>query len=414
MFNNSLLSDVKFVTTGSHNSATEIPAHRFVLSIGSPVFLAMFNGSMAESTLDVIVLPDCEYDALLELFRYMYSDEIIFSRNNVLQVLYLAEKYLIPSLVSKCYEYLRQIVEGSNVFCVLNHVLRCHQQDRLLIDRCWEIIDEQTQVAIQSDEFFTIERSLLEKLVQRDSLTVKEIELFRAVDKWALQQCERLGLVTNGATKRKLIGEGILSAIRFPVMGEEEFASVILASEVLVPHEVYDLVRHFFSTSSTPPRGFLTIKRTGGLKHCQRFGSVVKFGWRAYGADHEKEHALCLSVDEAIKMQGVRIFSCNSEQHVVTLMVKDVSTNTLLAKKTGTFYSQLFQYKSVGFYGISILFDEPVTLEKDTNYLVTSSLSGSSSWRGENALEYVHCSGITFRFNKVTNEQFPEILFTLE
>lgn len=69
MFNNSLLSDVKFVTTGSHNSTTEIPAHRFVLSIGSPVFLAMFNGSMAESTLDVIVLPDCEYDALLELFR---------------------------------------------------------------------------------------------------------------------------------------------------------------------------------------------------------------------------------------------------------------------------------------------------------------------------------------------------------
>ncbi|CAH3150840.1 unnamed protein product [Porites lobata] len=113
-------------------------------------------------------------------------------------------------------------------------------------------------------------------------------------------------------------------------------------------------------------------------------------------------------------MQGVRIFSCNIEQHVVTLMVKDVSTNTLLAKKTGTFYSQLFQYKSVGFYGINVLFGEPVTLEKDTNYLVTSSLSGSCSWRGENALEYVHCSGITFRFNKVTNEQFPEILFTLE
>ena len=31
MFNNSLLSDVKFVTTGCHNSTTEIPAHRFGL-----------------------------------------------------------------------------------------------------------------------------------------------------------------------------------------------------------------------------------------------------------------------------------------------------------------------------------------------------------------------------------------------
>ncbi len=50
-----------------------IPAHKFVLSISSPVFEAMFYGDLAK-TGDSIELPDCEYESLLELFRYMYSD----------------------------------------------------------------------------------------------------------------------------------------------------------------------------------------------------------------------------------------------------------------------------------------------------------------------------------------------------
>ena len=39
-------------------------------------------------------LPDCEYESLLELFRYAYSDEVdlIMSGSNVMGVSYLAKK----------------------------------------------------------------------------------------------------------------------------------------------------------------------------------------------------------------------------------------------------------------------------------------------------------------------------------
>ena len=50
------------------------------------------------------------------------------------------------------------------------------------MDRCWEVIDQQTDKAVKSDGFVTIERSVLEELVERDSLNVKEVELFKAVD----------------------------------------------------------------------------------------------------------------------------------------------------------------------------------------------------------------------------------------
>ena len=88
MLNNHLFSDVKFVvrkSDGESESKKVIPAHKFVLSIGSPVFEAMFYGELAE-TRDSIELPDCEYESLLELFRYMYSDEVNLRGSNVMRV----------------------------------------------------------------------------------------------------------------------------------------------------------------------------------------------------------------------------------------------------------------------------------------------------------------------------------------
>ena len=98
MLSNHLFSDVKFVvrkSDGENESKQKIPAHKFVLSIGSPVFEAMFYGELAE-TRDSIELPDCEHESLLELFRYMYSNEVNLSGSNVMGVLYLAKKYMVP------------------------------------------------------------------------------------------------------------------------------------------------------------------------------------------------------------------------------------------------------------------------------------------------------------------------------
>ena len=121
MFDNDLFTDVKFVvpkTLGESESKQVISAHKLVLSISSPVFEAMFYGELAETT-DSIELPDCEYDSLLELFRYMYSDEANLSGSNVMGVLYLAKKYMVPSLVDKCAEFLENNLDPSNVFSIL-------------------------------------------------------------------------------------------------------------------------------------------------------------------------------------------------------------------------------------------------------------------------------------------------------
>lgn len=63
-----------------------------------------------------IELPHCEYESLLELFRYLYPDELNLIGSNVMEVLHSQNKYMLPSLVDKCTEYLRPILNPSQVF----------------------------------------------------------------------------------------------------------------------------------------------------------------------------------------------------------------------------------------------------------------------------------------------------------
>ena len=58
-----------------------------------------------------------------------------------MQVLYLANKYIVPSLAKKCTEYLRDNLNASNVFFILLHAQKFKNKD--LEDRCWKVIKEQ-------------------------------------------------------------------------------------------------------------------------------------------------------------------------------------------------------------------------------------------------------------------------------
>ena len=248
MLNNDRLSDVKFVATKSESKQV-IPAHKFILAIGSPVFEAMFYGELAE-TIDTIELPDCDYESLLELFRYMYSDEVNLSGSNVMGVLYLAKKYIVPLLADKCAKYLQENLDPSNVFTILPFAQK--YEDKSLEDRCWVVIDEGTDEAVTSDGFEKIERSLLEAIVTRDTLSIKEVALFQAADRWATKQCEKQGLEADGQLKRRILGEEIIKSIRFPIMSAKEFADVVLDTNILHSNEIALLFKFFNSSLSSP------------------------------------------------------------------------------------------------------------------------------------------------------------------
>ena len=416
IFNTELLSDVKFVvpeSSGESESKKVIPAHKFVLAISSPVFYAMFYGQMAE-TKDSIELPDCEYESLLEMFRYVYSDRVNLTGSNVIPVLYLANKYMVPLLVEKCTKYLRHL-RASNVFCILPHAQKFEDKD--LEDRCWEVIEKQTEEAVTSDEFVEVERPLVETVVKREGLNVKEVELFKAVDRWATEQSKRQGITPDGESKRRILGEEVVKAIRFPLMSQHEFASVVIDSRILNKEEIGDMVKHFsdVSTTSLP---FIQVPRiprmdASILHRCQRF-RAFNTGW-GYGM-RKSPDCINFSVNKPIMLHGVQHFGSEGGNYTVSLEVKDTTDGSSLVKQSGSYASEKDKTCS---YGFSVLFDRPVSLVENKEYKIESVITGPKSLYGTDGEASVECQGVVFTFGASpdctsgTNEtlgQFP-VLF---
>ena len=424
MFNNDLFSDVKFVARGPNGESESkqvIPAHKFVLSISSPVFEAMFYGELAETT-DTIELPDCEYDSLLELFRYMYSDEVNLSGSNVMGVLYLSKKYIVPSLADKCAGYLRDNLGPSNVFGVLPQVQK--YEEKKLMDQCWKVIDEQTEEAVKSDGFATIERSLLEGVIERDTLNIEEIELFKAVNLWAIKRCEEQGLSTDGSEKRRILGERIVKGIRFPVMTQHEFAAVVLDCKILTPDEAFSVVKYFNSVPDTLV-GFSEKKRIsqykGFVRRCGRFGSVVHTG-SGYPYAADKSDCLLFEVDKDISLLGVTLCGSKNCDYSVVITIENLADDSRPYFKSGKFSSVCIQSSEVFYYGFNIFFVHPVVIKKGGFYRIDASIAGANSCFGVDGRKSVLCSGVTFSFDdssessngtRVERGQFPEFVFTV-
>ena len=421
IFNNELLSDVKFVvqvSIGESESKKVIPAHKFVLAISSPVFIAMFYGQMAETT-DSVELPDCDYESLLELFRYFYSDEVNLSGSNVMQVLYLAKKYMVPSLAGKCTKYLRDNLKASNVFCILPPAQKFEDKD--LEDRCWEVIEKQTEEAVTSDEFATLERSLVESVVKREGLNVKEVELFKAVDRWATKESERQGLTPDGAAKRRILGEEILKAIRFPLMSQKEFTSVVFDSYILSFQELSDMMKHYNGVLTSP----LPYKQTPRIiiRRCSRFIKFLPAGacgncwdYSRYEADVDR---INFTVNKPIMLHGVQHFGFEGAEYTVSTEVKNTTGDSSLVKQSGSYAS--VKDKTGSYYGFDVQFDRPVCLVENKEYQLVSLIKGPSSWYGKEGQTFVECQGILFTFrtwrgkNNGTSErmgQFPAFLFS--
>ena len=251
--------------------------------------------------------------------------------------------------------------------------------------------------------------------MKREELNVREVELFKAVDRWARDKCKRKRMTANGASKRRIIGEEIVKAIRFPLMLEKEFASVVIDSDILTLKEVGDMMKHYNGvlTSSLPfeqaPRKqFSTL-----FAQCRRFQSLKlpnQGGWNYMSSPD----CLNFSVNKPIMLHGVQHFGSKGGNYTVSTEVKDTTDGSSVVKQSGSYASE--KDKTCSYYGFSVKFDQPVRLVENKKYKLESLIKGPTSWYGKEGQKSVDCQGVVFTFytspgpNNNTSEtggQFP-------
>lgn len=412
LFNNELLSDIQFTVpvTGeseSKKSKHEIFAHKFLLSISSPVFYTMFYGAMPE-TRETVELPDCNYEVLVEFLRYIYCDEITLSESNVSEVLYMSKKYMMPPLADKCWEFLVSNMYPSNVLSVLS-VAEFHEEEKV-VNLCWKMIDGQTEAVLRQP----IERPQLEAMVTRDTLTIEESKLFTAVDKWATSECEKNDLTSDGKSKRTVLGDQIIKAIRFPVMDEYYFTSVVTSSGILSAEEV-SLLQKYFDKTLHGPVGFPEHPRLPHhLVRRQRF----RYCGGSWAYNRGQKDALVFEVGGHIKLYGLRLFGRLDSNYSVNLELINEKSGEKVLSQTGNFTSvPLTTYRRSDEYdGFEFLFDQPVNIDTLTKYRVEALISGPSSEKAKGC--YRNTDWFTFSASDNENNgtdahegQFPEFVF---
>ncbi|XP_030220500.1 BTB/POZ domain-containing protein 2 isoform X1 [Gadus morhua] len=433
LFNNEVLSDVHFLV-GKGMGVQRIPAHRFVLAVGSAVFDAMFNGGMATTSTE-IELPDVEPAAFLALLKFLYSDEVQIGPETVMTTLYTAKKYAVPALEAHCVEFLKKNLRADNAFMLLTQA-RLFDEPQLA-SLCLESIDKNTGDALAAEGFTDIDLDTLVAVLERDTLGVREVRLFGAAVRWAEAETHRQQLQPTPENKRRVLGKA-LTLIRFPLMTIEEFAagkneikdnrepplvssslSGPAQSSILTDREVVSLFLHF--TVNPKPRVEFIDRPRCCLrgKECSitRFGQVES-RWGYSGTSDR----IRFSVNRRIFVVGFGLYGSihGPTDYQVNIQIIHTDSNTVLGQNDTGFScdgsANTFR----------VMFKEPVEILPNVNYTACATLKGPDSHYGTKGMRKVtHESSSTgaktcFTFcyaagnnngTSVEDGQIPEVIF---
>ncbi|KAM5238141.1 BTB/POZ domain-containing protein 2 [Ctenodactylus gundi] len=414
LFNNEVLCDVHFLV-GKGLSSQRIPAHRFVLAVGSAVFDAMFNGGMATTSTE-IELPDVEPAAFLALLKFLYSDEVQIGPETVMTTLYTAKKYAVPALEAHCVEFLKKNLRADNAFMLLTQA-RLFDEPQLA-SLCLESIDKNTADAITAEGFTDIDLDTLVAVLERDTLGIREVRLFSAVVRWSEAECQRQQLQATPENRRKVLGKA-LGLIRFPLMTIEEFAAGPAQSGILVDREVVSLFLHF-TVNPKPRVEFIDRPRCclrGKECSISRF-QQVESRWGYSGTSDR----IRFSVNKRIFVVGFGLYGSihGPTDYQVNIQIIHTDSNTVLGQNDTGFScdgsASTFR----------VMFKEPVEMLPNVNYTACATLKGPDSHYGTKGLRKVtHESPTTgaktcFTFcyaagnnngTSVEDGQIPEVIF---
>ena len=266
----------------------------------------MFYGKLPEKN-SVVNLSDTDVEILEEFLRFLYSDECYLTEDNAMLVMYLAKKYIVPSLVDKCVEFLERIFTEENIFTFLLEAVQ--MDEKKLESKCWDFIELNTRVVVQSVAFTNISQVTLAELLKRESLNVEEVDLFKAVVEWSEAECLRKEIEVNATNKRDVIGDAIYQ-IRFTSMTLQEFGEASSQSCVLGPKETI-LFYEKFSGLERVSEEWNMSKRSvkddhGAILRCSRF---VEYAMPSSLEDENtnRVHSLCLLFSKSVRLHGFRL-----------------------------------------------------------------------------------------------------------
>ncbi|KAL7693107.1 putative regulator of chromosome condensation 1/beta-lactamase-inhibitor protein II [Plasmopara halstedii] len=164
LLNNSTRSDVTFVVEGR-----PLFAHSCILGARCEPLEKMLDGRMKECLQSEIAIPEYSYGAFAALVEFLYTDQVValasfdVRADFVLELLALADQYLVISLRRACENTLLQILSIENVIIILEsaHLRNAYT----LKKRCLDFIMNHFARVIATQAFVELPQELLQEIL---------------------------------------------------------------------------------------------------------------------------------------------------------------------------------------------------------------------------------------------------------
>lgn len=231
---NSETADVFFECYSSESGqCEEIPAHKFVLIMGSEVFKSLFCSGLKEETASYRI-DIATAEAFKEFLQLLYFDYVQLTVKNAPQVMDLVLKYQLPDCVKIFSDVLQKHFTKSKV-CWAYQLARFTGQTDLK-NICENQFVWHTAEVFKSVDFLSCPRSTLSCILHLDRLSCNEVDVLSACIAWARAACERVRSDPIGKCLREKLGY-VLYQIRFRSMTIDEFSAQLATTSGLFEAE---------------------------------------------------------------------------------------------------------------------------------------------------------------------------------
>ncbi|XP_060870638.1 ring canal kelch homolog isoform X2 [Metopolophium dirhodum] len=199
---NEVLCDVRFEA----DDGKIVIGHKIVLIAASPYFRAMFS-NFDESNKDLINIRSLDSTILQLLVDYIYTGEILITKENVQVLLPAANVLQLHYVNGACAVFLQKTLDPSNCFSIRAFADLHNCTDLLLSSEAY--IKQHFLEVVKSEEFLSISSEDLVKLISCNDLAVLfEEKVFECVIKW----------VKHDLNQRKDFLPELMEHVRLPLL----------------------------------------------------------------------------------------------------------------------------------------------------------------------------------------------------
>lgn len=227
-------ADCRFLV-GTPPNQRIISGHKLLLAMASPVFERMFFGNLPDKT-DPIIIPDVQPEAFEAMLEYIYTDRItIGSFDKACELCYVAKKYMLPHVVTRCTHFLWADLSPKNA-CRAYEFAKLFDEPRLM-QSSMDLIAANTREVLSDPSFLDIEVSTLMAILDQHRLNIdSELDLFNCLLKFASER----GILNENGNEEEASGSG-----KSAVCAEQAAAAANdMIEEIKMEPDVAAMVQH--------------------------------------------------------------------------------------------------------------------------------------------------------------------------